>query len=84
MPLTILWYFFQGMVFVLRSQFRLVEYVRRCKLMQGNTYISKDILSAYLCCMYGRRSWTNSVLKVRLNLLESICIYDVYISLLVK
>lgn len=45
------------MIFFLKSQFRLVECVKGCKIRQGNTkfidYISKDILSAYLCCMCG-------------------------------
>lgn len=49
----------------LKSQFRLVECVKRCKFRQGNTkfidYISKDILSAYLCCMCGGRSQESEV-----------------------
>lgn len=47
-------FFFQGLSFFWRIQFRVDECVRGCKLMQGNAYISKDFLSAYLCCMCRR------------------------------
>lgn len=43
-------FFLQGMSFVWRIQIRVDGCVRGCKLMQGNAYISKDFLSAYLCC----------------------------------
>lgn len=52
-------FFFQGLSFFWRIQFRVDECVRGCKLMQGNAYISKDFLSAYLCCMC-RRELDNS------------------------
>lgn len=53
-PLNIPWYFlFRVCFFFLKSQFILVECVKGRKCRQGKTklihYISKDILSAYLC-----------------------------------